>query len=130
METTTLENVKLILYAVRNKEGKWFRSKGQNGYGKSWVDSIENAKIYTKIGQARSRVSFWANAFPDYGIPDLIKIHATSFEVVEETTRVKKVKEKKDKAEAERNLRHKKWEVERAEKELADAQNRLKNLKK
>ena len=129
-EKISFENVKLVLFAVRNKEGKWFRAKGQNGYGNSWVDEIKDAKIYTKIAQARSRVTFWANNYPDFGIPDLVKIISTKFEVIEETSRVKNAKEKKDREEAQRLANNKKWELERAQKDFNEAQRRLKSLKK
>ena len=46
----------LELYVVRNKEGKYFRTKGYSGYGDTWVDDIQKAKVYPKIGQARSRL--------------------------------------------------------------------------
>lgn len=38
-----------------NITGKYFRAKGKDGYGKSWVDKIEDARIYTKLPQAKGR---------------------------------------------------------------------------
>ncbi len=52
------------LYLVRNKEGKYFRTKGYGGHGKSWVDGMETAKIYGKIGPARATVTFFATNYP------------------------------------------------------------------
>lgn len=130
MDKITIEKINLTLYAVRNKEGKWFRSKGMNGYGESWVEDINKAKIYPKIGQARSRVTYWSNAFPKYGIPDLVKINATSFEIVEETTRVNKAKERKEKQEKERALRQKQRDLEYAQRQLKEAQETLSRLNK
>ena len=40
------ESIKL--YAVRNKKGFWFRAKGYGGHGNSWVESLNDAKLYTK----------------------------------------------------------------------------------
>ena len=40
------------LYAVRSKDGKYFRAKGYGGYGESWVDDIKNARLYKKLSQA------------------------------------------------------------------------------
>lgn len=61
------------LYVVRNKEGKYFRPIGQGGHGSNWNDSMEKAKFYTKIGQAKSQITFWYNAYPTYGCPDLLE---------------------------------------------------------
>lgn len=92
---TSTEQVELNLYAVRNKEGKWFRAKGQSGYGKSWVDDINSAKIYTKPGPAKTQVTFWANAYPDYGVPDLIQISSGVINIIDQTMRVTKIINKK-----------------------------------
>jgi hypothetical protein len=37
----------LKLYVVINKEGKYFRAKGRDGYGETWVSDIQKARIYT-----------------------------------------------------------------------------------
>jgi len=60
------------LYLVRNKEGKFFRAIGYGGYGPSWVD-IEKAKWYSKAGQAKSRITYFAKAHPEFGVPDLLE---------------------------------------------------------
>jgi hypothetical protein len=44
----------LTLYAVRNREGKWFRAKGYGGYGDTWTPDIGKAKLYSKIARARA----------------------------------------------------------------------------
>lgn len=94
----------LELYIVRNLEGKFFKSIGYNHRGPSggdpgnWVEDINKAKVYTKIGQARSRVTFFANAYPKYGIPEIIKLTVASGEILDERNRVMKAVEKKVKA--------------------------------
>lgn len=72
-----MSTVYLTMYAVRNQEGKFFRAKGYGGYGNTWVDDLKKAKIYPRIGQARSRVTFFANTYPQYGIPDLVELRVT-----------------------------------------------------
>lgn len=47
-------------YAVKFRDGKWLRSKGYNGYGESRVDSLDKAKIWTKIGPAKAQITWWA----------------------------------------------------------------------
>lgn len=38
--SSSAETIALCLYAVRNHEGKWFRSKGRDGYGSTWVGKL------------------------------------------------------------------------------------------
>ena len=54
----------LELYAVINSEGKFFRSKGYRGGGKSWVDKINDAKIYTKKSPALGQITWWSKNYP------------------------------------------------------------------
>lgn len=63
-------------YAVRNKKGKFFRSRGI-GYGDRWVDNLSDAKVYGKIGPAKGAVTYWAKSFPEYGVPDIVEITVT-----------------------------------------------------
>lgn len=63
----------LNLYLIRNKEGKFFRPIGHAGYGDNWVSELVRAKIYTKIGPAKSQITWWFKNYPDYGCPDLIE---------------------------------------------------------
>ncbi len=50
------------LYVVRNAKGQFFRAVGYEGYGPSWVDELERAKFYPKIGPAKGRVTYFYNA--------------------------------------------------------------------
>jgi hypothetical protein len=85
------------LYAVRNREGLWFHRKGYGGYGPSWREGVENATLYHRIGQARSRVTYFARAFPDYGVPDLVEFEVTETGVVQdENARAKKAVKRLD----------------------------------
>ena len=80
----------LELYVVRNKEGKYLRSKGYGGYGPSWVDELQKAKIYPRIGPARSQVTFWTNNYPGFGTPEIVVLTVTASQVLNEEERVKK----------------------------------------
>jgi len=80
----------LELYVVRNGEGKYFRSKGYGGYGNNWVDELKQARIYAKIGPARSQVSFWATNYPKYGTPEIVVLTVSATKVLQEDDRVKK----------------------------------------
>ena len=124
-----ISDIKLELYVVVNKQGKFFRAVGYGGGGNSWVDTIDKAKIYPKIGQARSRVTWWYNTYPSYGMPNIIKLTATGTELMNEKERVEKEHEKKKVREAKREEARKKEELKRAEADLAKATERLKQLK-
>lgn len=119
----------LKLYAIQNKSGQWFRSKGIDGYGKSWVDDLEKAKIYTKIGPARSQVTFWANNFPEYGIPKLIELQVSNLIDLHEEERVNKAIQKIKKTEIEREKRHQKYLKEQAQRKIDEGLKILKELK-
>lgn len=123
-------NNTLVLYAVRNSKGEYFRAKGYSGGGATWVDDINKAKIYGKTGGARGTITWFANNHPKYPTPDLIKLTVTSIEVMDETARVKKAVEKKAKAEAAQAERDAKRKIADAERDLERAKERLKQLKK
>ena len=125
-----METISLSLYAVRNKEGKYFRAKGYGGYGSNWVDNIEQAKIYPKIGQARSRVTFFANNFPTFGVPDLIELKVTQAIVVDETKRVDNAIKKKEREILNKKIREAERKVQKAQNELNSAKSAKDNLVK
>lgn len=93
------EEIPLNFYAVRSKDGKWFRSKGYDYSGmnskKSWVDNIVDAKIYAKPGPAKAQVTFWATNYPQFGVPDLVQITVGKCIYLDQEDRVKKVQHKK-----------------------------------
>jgi len=95
---TKTEEVSLNFYAVRSKDGKWFRSKGYGGGGDSWVDDLTKAKIYSKPGPAKSQITFWGKYYPEFCVPDLVRITTGVCEYLDQTDRVKdrilKIKEK------------------------------------
>ena len=111
-----LENLKefeveLNFYTVRSKDGKFLRGKKHGLYGKidsgkSWTDNITEAKIYSKPGPARSQCTWWANNYPNFGIPDLVLITTGKCFIVNEEERVKKQKKKSALKELERQLRY------------------------
>jgi hypothetical protein len=117
------------LYAVRNREGKWFRSKGYGGYGDTWIEDFGRAKLYHKLGQARARVTFFSNRWPEYGLPDIVVFTITGGEVLGgEVERSARIKERRKKTEAKAAVREQEWAKERAERDLQDAQRRLAQL--
>jgi len=120
----------LELYAVRSLDGKWFRAKGMSGFGESWVDDIKDAKLYGKISTARSRVTYWAKNYPDYGIPDIVVITVSDVRIMDEerSKAAKRVEKHKTKQE-EDDVRWHKQRLKSAQVQLEDAQRRLDQAK-
>lgn len=64
-------------YIVRNKEGKFLRSKGYGGSGECWVDDLEKAKVWSRPGPAKAQVTWWLTHYPSYGLPEIVPLVAT-----------------------------------------------------
>jgi len=118
----------LTMYAVRNKDGQYFRSKGYCGSGETWVDDIKKARIYPKPGPARAQVTFFAGAYPKYGVPDIVELRVTEVVAVDEAVRVKKALHRK-------SVQRERWGIgidaircEMAQKKLKEAQEELARL--
>jgi hypothetical protein len=103
------------LYAVRNQDGQYFRAKGYGGYGNSWVNELEKAKLYSKIGQARSRVTWWYNAYPEYGICEIVELEAVVVETYKEDQRIADEKKKKSRAEKNRLIKKARQDLQKAQ---------------
>lgn len=98
-------------YAVRSKDGKYFKSKGYGGYGNSWRDNLNEAKIYPKPGPARAQITFWATNYPEYGVPDLVEfvIRPEDIRVVDEVGRLDKLAERREKKKERVKIENIKW---------------------
>jgi hypothetical protein len=131
-----MELADLKMYLVRNSSGQFYRRVGYGGYGECWTADVAKASVWTKLGTARSRVTYFANSYPDFPIPDLIEISAGKIAVLDEKARVEKAKAAKLRNEA----RHEVWQhemtmrfaqekLESAKKEMALAQAKLDKIK-
>jgi len=120
----------MTVYAVRNKDGEYFRAKGYGGSGDTWVDSLKKARIYPKPGPARAQVTFFANKWPEFGVPELVELRVTEVVVLNEDKRVKKSQDRKEREIAEQEMRHAEWEQQQAQKQLKEAQETLRRLGK
>ena len=118
------------LYVIRNKEGKYFRAKGYGGSGPTWVDDVNKCKVYTKLGQARARVTWFTREWPDHGIPDILKLIVTSAQVLDESARVKKAVTKLEEEKIAREKRDAKQALEAAQRDFDSADARLRRLRR
>ena len=119
----------IALYAVRNSDGKWFRRKGMNGYGETWTLKFSQARIYNRIGPARGVISFFANNYPNYDSPTLVKLVVGEIVEIDETDRIQKQQEKKKQAEAKRKAEEAAWRLQEAQRRLSEAQAEVSKLK-
>jgi hypothetical protein len=112
----------LFFFAVRNKDGEWFRRKGYGGYGATWVDDIKSARIYNKAGYARAQIAYFAKNYPSYGVPDLVVFKATEYQVVDEQARIEEQRIKAEEKAGIKRLQMKIQEKVALDKEINEAQ--------
>jgi len=124
MSSTNIDVTALELYVVVNNKGQFFRAKGYGGGGQNWVDDIRKAKIYGKLGPARSTVTYFSQD-PKYPVPIIAKLKVDGYEVLDEKERVKKVLDKKKKEKEEREVRQAQSNLKSAEAALKRAQDEL-----
>jgi hypothetical protein len=123
-----MKKPQLELYAIRTKDGKWFHRKGYGGMGESWADDFEKARIYNKIGPARAVVTWFAKRWPEYGVPNLVRLVISKAELVDETERVEKRNKKEAAWKAKTNERYAKKELQRAQLAVEQAKTKLNEL--
>lgn len=123
---TTIPNIEL--YVVQNADGQWFRRKGYGGYGPTWVDDFKRARIYNRIGGARAVITYFANQYPSYPIPQLIKLEVTKLTPIDETVRIKKAQEKREIAVLAREMFEQQHKLEQARKTYEKAKEDLEKL--
>jgi hypothetical protein len=120
----------LEVYVVQNAQGQFFRAKGYSGSGKTWVNDISQAKLYPNTRGARQSITFFANAYPKLPAPVLLKLTIGKVEVMDESDRLLKAKQRKEKAVAERKRRDAEYALERAKSRMAEAEREIKTLQK
>lgn len=113
-----IEDLPLDFYAVRSKSGQWLKNKTHRyGYGystdRSWTDNIAEAKIYARPGPAKSQVTFWATNYPDFGVPDLVRIVVGRCEFLDQEERVKKFSIDKEKRESKKEVDYLEYQLEK-----------------
>ena len=120
----------LVLYVVRNSSGQYFRAKGYGGYGSSWVDSNNKAKIYGKTSGARGVITWFATHHSGFPAPDLIMLKVGKAILIDEKSRVERAKAQKAIKEEQAELRRAKQALEYAQRNKQRAEEDLKKAKK
>lgn len=104
-------------YAIVNNENKFFRRKGYGGYGESWVDDIERARIYAKPGVAKRQITWWAKQHPKYGAPRLVEITGSITAIHDQEGRVREIVNKEKELEEKRKLTNARHNYEAAKRD-------------
>lgn len=111
----------LKFYLVKNSKGQFFRRKGYNGYGDSWVDDPQKGRVFAKIGHARSRVTYFANQHKQYPTPTIVELSVGEVNEIHEVERLEKAKAKKERYDLLAKEREAKWNLEKAKSDLEKA---------
>lgn len=121
-------NLDICVYLIKNQEGKYFRAKGYHGYGESWVEDIKKARVNTKIGPARSVVTFFGKWKEEFGVANIIEFKLINGTILDETKRVSKALNKIKKEKIIQEKRHAEWKLNDAKESLICAQEKLNKL--
>ena len=113
----------LTLYVVKNSDGQYFRG---GGYGLTWVSEIENDKIYTKLSQAKSRVTFFAKNYKDdHPAPEILELNATLGKIINQEERLKNLAKQKEERQKIKKLKAKQEELKNLERQFEDLKKKL-----
>ena len=127
-----LEGRAMNLYVVRNRQGKYFRSIGYGGTGENWVDTLDKAKFYPRIGQAKARVTYFTKNWPDYGTPDILEftLDVAQAKVLDMAETTKKSIARIAKRELDQEHRNRQYEIECLQRDQGRLDARRKELTK
>lgn len=110
------------LYAIKNENGQWFR---RGHIMQPFTDSFSQARIYIKIGQARSIVTRETRC----GTPcHLVKLVISEQIDIYENDRVQKSEQKRLLKKLNLAKREKEWQLECAKRDLEYAQKQVEKL--
>ncbi len=112
----------LEFFAVRNKDGQWFHRKGYSGSGETWREDVQEARIYNKIGPARAQVTYFAEKYPSFGVPEIVCFKVGEVTVINEEERLKKKQEKEERRAGIRRIKRAKATLVIAQSELKEAE--------
>jgi hypothetical protein len=122
-----MSNVLMTMYAVRRKNDGLFIANNKSRTT-DWVADLKHARVYPKPGPARGWVTFYARTSPEFGVLELVELHVTEVNAVQEDVRVKKVIDRKAKKEAERKARSAQYQIEYAKRQMQEARDKLTSL--
>lgn len=118
------DSIELNMYVVQNSTGDWFRST-QYAREYIWTKDLNKAKIYLKLRSARARVTAFTTAFPNLPIPVIVEFIAKPVQILNETERISKFKERKRMKMIQDIAKQKTMAIKRAEEDYERAKKTL-----
>jgi len=118
--------MKYYLYAVQNSSGQYLRTKGYNGLGECWIDDLTRAKTWWKESTAKAQITWWARNYPEYPVPKLAVLEVDIYDIIDQQDRVTAANRKKEIADTRAGIQYAEYEKERAVREIARANEKLK----
>lgn len=125
-----MSKVLLTFYTVRFINGRYLKAKGNSYSGPITVDSLEKARIYSKIGPAKAIVTYCAKRSPNEVVPDIIELHVTQEVVLNQEEYVKKAAKAKENAKQLEKIRKAKYELDSLAREYKRAKDNYDSLAK
>ncbi len=115
----------MTIYLVRRHDGTFM------SYGGYWVEDMDEAQVYKKIGPAKGRVTRWAKHNPNEPHPTLLAWLLTEADahVVDLSENTTKALARIQRRKLEREKAHASWELEELTRKQAEIQSRLNALK-
>lgn len=113
------------LYSIKNHEGKWFVQLNYWGPENCFTENEMLAILYRKISPTRCAITKFAQKYPNYPLPKLVKLTTMIEEEIIEQERVHKVIGKKRIKLAKQAEKISQERLIRAKKDLSDAQRRI-----
>lgn len=123
------ESAEFVLYAVRNHEGRYYKTYSNSGSGRGWQKDLAKAKIYVSSSQAQSTVTRLANESPELPVPELVAFQVTEIKVIDQQNRVAESRLKKQEADAHRKAAYAAARIKDAEEDVKRAQLELENAR-
>ena len=120
----------LKVYFLMSSDGKFYRSRGQSGYGDVWTDDINKTRIYVRLPQARARQTWGAKNYLDYETPKIMCLEGLPVEVKGESERATKAVQKLKEREIKREADVVRRKIEALERDKQVAEKKLKELRK
>jgi len=112
-------------YAIRSND-KFYRTHTP-GRSAGWVNVMEEAKLWTKPGPAKAKITALCSVSKG-NVPELVEFIVTEVRVVDQTARVAAVKVTKAREEAARAVAQRERDLKDAKEKLDKAAARLKKL--
>ncbi len=94
----------MVVYAIKNHQGQWYRRQGRGGNGKCWVDELGEASVWLKTNGTSNIISYFAKAHKNQPVPLLVRLEARVVEEIDQTEKYRGRAKQRETAELEIEL--------------------------